>query len=281
MNSFAVPGDLSAIVTTAIREDVGNGDLTASLIPKESWGRARVICRDKAVVCGIPYFNEVFLQMDPRVSISWRFNDGDSVAEDEYICSLDGPMQVLLTGERTALNFVQMLSGTATVVHEYASLIEDYPCKILDTRKTIPGLRSAQKYAVICGGGANHRMGLYDAILVKENHIMAAGSIQRAVEIAMRDHPKVDVIVEVEDLEEFSQARDAGVKRVLLDNFSLEMMQEAVDSSRSDADIVLEASGGICKENIVEIAKTGVDFVSIGALTKHIRAIDLSLRFDQ
>ena len=216
----------------------------------------------------------MFKQLDSRIKIDWEFDDGQSMEEDDLVCILTGATQALLTGERTALNFLQTLSGTASKVAEYSQLIRRYPTNILDTRKTIPGLRTAQKYAVACGGGKNHRMGLYDAILIKENHILAAGSIHRAVYEAKQND--VPVEVEVESLTELEQAIAAGADSVLLDNFDLEMLHEAVNTTQGQ--VPLEASGGVDSTTLIEIAKTGVDYVSIGGLTKHLRAIDFSMR---
>jgi nicotinate-nucleotide pyrophosphorylase (carboxylating) len=222
-----------------------------------------------------------FAQVDARVRLEWRIAEGDSVASDQLLFTLEGPARALLTGERTALNFLQLLSGTATVAHSYAALLEGTNCRLLDTRKTIPGLRSAQKYAVRVGGGHNHRMGLFDGILIKENHIMAAGSISSAVGAARRGGAQVPVEVEVENMLELQQAIDAGADLALLDEFSLEATREAVVlNSKARKPLKLEASGGITIATIRQVAQTGVDFISVGGITKHVRAVDLSMRFE-
>ncbi|MHB8475886.1 MAG: carboxylating nicotinate-nucleotide diphosphorylase [Steroidobacteraceae bacterium] len=276
-----VPADLPQQVARALAEDVGAGDLTAALIAADRTGRAAVITRDPAVVCGIPYVEASFAQIDPRVELEWRIAEGDSVAAGQLLLRVAGPARALLTAERTALNFLQLLSGTATAAHAYAAVLEGTPCRLLDTRKTIPGLRSAQKYAVRVGGGHNHRMGLFDGILIKENHIVAAGSIARAVSAAKRGAAPVPVEVEVESLSELRQAIDAEADIALLDEFSLQAMREAVAANAaSPRPLKLEASGGITLATIREIAETGVDFISVGSITKHVRAVDLSMRFE-
>jgi len=263
----------------ALAEDVGTGDLTADLIPADRSANAAIICREPAVLCGRPWADEVFRQIDPAVRVDWHYDDGDMLAADSRVCALSGPARSLLTGERSALNFLQLLSGTATVTRRYVDAVTGSGARILDTRKTIPGLRMAQKYAVRCGGGLNHRMGLYDAILIKENHIRAAGGIDAAVESARRHDVPVEVEVEVENLKELEQAIAAGVDRVLLDNFEPDDLREA---ARLNAGRVqLEASGGVDETAVAAIADTGVDFISIGGLTKHVRAIDFSMLFDQ
>ena len=276
------PGDVAATVATALAEDIGSGDLTAALVPAERSGRARIITREAAVLAGRPYVDEVFRQVDPRVRVEWQAADGDAVLPEQLLYRLSGPARSLLTGERTALNFVQALSGTATATRRYALALAGLPCRVLDTRKTIPGLRTAQKYAVRCGGGTNHRMGLYDGILVKENHIMAAGSISAAVAAARATGSRVPVEVEVESLEELRQALDAGADMALLDEFSLDNLRAAVAMNRAHprGPMQLEASGGITFELLRPIAETGVDFISVGSLTKHVRAVDLSMRFE-
>ena len=277
-----VPPDLEEQVARALVEDVGAGDLTAALVPRERVGRATVITREAAVICGQPWVDAVFRQIDPAVQVQWEVAEGASVAPDQLLLRLSGPARALLTGERTALNFLQTLSGTATTTRRYVELLAGLHCRILDTRKTIPGLRRAQKYAVRCGGGSNHRMGLYDGILVKENHIMAAGSIAAAVNAARAQGAKVPVEVEVETLDELRQALDAGADMALLDEFSLDDMRAAVAMNRSHprGPMKLEASGSVSIETLRSIAETGVDFVSIGSLTKHVRAVDLSMRFE-
>jgi nicotinate-nucleotide pyrophosphorylase (carboxylating) len=275
------PADLPKQVARALAEDIGGGDLTAELIPEDRVGRAAVITRERAVVCGIPYVEASFHAVDARVRLEWRVAEGDSVSAGQLLLNLEGPARALLTGERTALNFLQLLSGTATAAHTYAALLEGTNCRLLDTRKTIPGLRSAQKYAVRVGGGHNHRMGLFDGILIKENHIMAAGSIAAAVAAAKRSSAQVPVEVEVENLSELQQAIVAGADIAMLDDFSLEAMREAVAvNAQAKKPLKLEASGGITTATIREIADTGVDYISVGSITKHVRAVDLSMRFE-
>ena len=271
------PTYVSQAVKAALQEDVGSGDLTAQLIPADRTARATVITREDAVLCGTAWFDEVFRQIDSRVRVTWSARDSDRVRADQQLCSLEGPARSLLTGERTALNFLQMLSATATVTRKYVDAVAGTKCRILDTRKTIPGLRVAQKYAVRCGGGTNHRIGLFDAILVKENHIAAAGSIAGAVSEARRLNSKVLLEVEVENLTQLREALDARVDRVLLDNFSLDQMREAVKVTNGRTE--LEASGNVSLETSRAVAETGVDFISVGGLTKHVRAVDLSMRF--
>jgi nicotinate-nucleotide pyrophosphorylase (carboxylating) len=240
-----------------------------------------VITREPATVCGIPYVDASFDAVDSRVRVEWRVAEGDSVAANQILFTLEGPARALLTGERTALNFLQLLSGTATAAHSYAVLLEGTNCRLLDTRKTIPGLRSAQKYAVRVGGGHNHRMGLFDGILIKENHIMAAGSIAGAVAAAKRSGSHIPVEVEVENLSELRQAIAAGADIAMLDDFPLQAMRDAVAlNAQANKPLELEASGGITATTIREIAETGVDFISVGSITKHVRAVDLSMRFE-
>jgi nicotinate-nucleotide pyrophosphorylase (carboxylating) len=279
--SVPIPADLPQQVARALAEDIGSGDVTAALIPADRAGRASVITREPAIVCGIPYVEAIFGQLDPRVRLEWHIAEGHSAAANQLLLTLEGPARALLSGERTALNFLQMLSATATAAHSYAALLEGTNCRLLDTRKTIPGLRSAQKYAVRVGGGHNHRMGLFDGILIKENHIMAAGSIAGAVAAAKRGGASVPVEVEVENLSELQQAIAAGAEIALLDDFSLPAMREAVAvNAAADKPLKLEASGGITSATIREIADTGVDYVSVGGITKHVRAVDLSMRFE-
>ncbi len=280
--SVPVPADLPRQVANALAEDIGSGDLTAALIPADRAGRASVITRESAVICGVPYVEAAFAQVDARARIEWRIAEGDSVVAGQLLFEVNGPARSLLTAERTALNFLQLLSGTATAAHSYAVLLEGTNCRLLDTRKTIPGLRTAQKYAVRVGGGHNHRMGLFDGILIKENHIMAAGSIAGAVDAARRGGAGVPVEVEVENLAELRQAVDAGADIAMLDEFSLPSLREAVAlNAGSLRPLKLEASGGITAATIREIADTGVDFISVGSITKHVRAVDLSMRFDR
>jgi nicotinate-nucleotide pyrophosphorylase (carboxylating) len=269
-----------AAVTTALAEDVGTGDLTAQLIPATKSAAATVITREDAVLCGSAWFDEVFRQIDERVQVRWKVRDGERVTPNQRLCEVSGPARAILIGERTALNFLQTLSATASVTHQYAQAVAGTSCRILDTRKTLPGLRVAQKYAVRCGGGLNHRVGLFDAILVKENHIAAAGSIAAAVTAARALNSQVMLEVEVETIDELHQALDARVDRVLLDNFDLDTMRRAVGIARAhrNTGIELEASGNMTLENLRSVAETGVDFISIGGLTKHVRAVDLSMR---
>ncbi len=269
--------DLEISVRRALEEDIGSGDITAALIPADQQARARVIAREVATVCGRDWVNEVFRQVDPEVTVHWQVADGDRVEADQTLFTLDGPARSLLTGERCALNFLQTLSGTATRSHYYSELVRGTEVRLLDTRKTLPGLRNAQKYAVGCGGCYNHRIGLYDAFLIKENHIAACGSIAQAVAQARTNEPDKPVEVEVENLDEFRQALDAGADTIMLDNFSLSDMRKAVQDSRGKAK--LEASGGITDETLRSYAETGVDYISIGALTKDCKSIDLSMRF--
>ena len=277
----AWPADLREQVARALAEDIGAGDLTAALIAPERQGRATVITREAAVICGFPWVSEVFHQVDPRVSLEWKVQEGDTATADKALFTVDGPARALLTGERAALNFLQLLSATATAARDYSRLLRGTNCKLLDTRKTIPGLRTAQKYAVVVGGGFNHRMGLFDGILIKENHIMAAGSIANAVAAAQQPPRGVPIEVEVETLDQLEQAIAAGAHIALLDNFSLPLMREAVAmNAGSSRPLKLEASGGITQEGIREIAETGVDFISVGGITKNIRAVDLSMRFE-
>ena len=276
-----VPADLPQQVARALAEDIGSGDVTAALIPLDRAGRATVITREQTIVCGIPYVEASFHAVDARVRLEWRVAEGDSVSADQPLVNLEGPARALLTGERTALNFLQLLSGTAAAAHTYAALLEGTNCRLLDTRKTIPGLRSAQKYAVRIGGGHNHRMGLFDGILIKENHIMAAGSIAGAVAAAKRSSAQVPIEVEVENLSELQQAIAAGADIAMLDDFSLDAMREAVALNAGAAKpLELEASGGITTATIREVAETGVDLISVGSITKHVRAVDLSMRFE-
>lgn len=269
--------DLLHTVRIALAEDIGSGDITAVLVPEHQTAQATVISREPAIVCGMAWFNAVFSELDSRVDIDWLVRDGDAVHSDQALCKLSGPARALLSGERTALNFLQTLSATATLSHRYAETVADLPVRILDTRKTIPGLRNAQKYAVRIGGCDNHRAGLYDGILIKENHIAAAGSIDSAVKQVRADNPNMPVEVEVENGTQLLQALEAGAERLLLDNHSLPELTAAVKTVAGRAG--LEASGGVTLNNIREIALTGVDYISTGSLTKDIRAIDLSMIF--
>lgn len=269
---------IAAQVRAALAEDVGTGDRTAALIPADASGRARVLSREAAVLCGTAWADEVFRQLDPRVGIEWLAHDGDAIAPDQTLLRLSGLARSLLTGERTALNFLQTLSGTATAARRWADAVAGTGARILDTRKTIPGLRLAQKYAVTCGGCHNHRVGLYDAVLIKENHIAAAGSVTAALRAAQREAAGLEVEIEVETLDQLREALAAGARRVLLDNFPRERLREAVAIAAGRAR--LEASGGVTLDTVRAIAETGVDDISVGALTKDVRAVDLSMRFD-
>ena len=275
-----LPPDLEACVAAALCEDLGTGDLTARLVPQRV-ATARIITREDAVLCGRPYAEAVFRAVDPSIRGEWTTADGERVRAGQTLCALTGPARGLLTAERTALNFLQTLSATATQAARYVEAVAGTGCTILDTRKTLPGLRRAQKYAVACGGAGNHRLGLYDGILVKENHIAAAGSIGAAVAAARQVSGSVPVEVEVETLDELRQALDARADIVMLDDFPLEDQRRAVALNRGHASPAkLEASGGVDLDTVRAIAETGVDFVSVGAITKHVRAIDLSMRFD-
>lgn len=274
--------DIPQTVSQALSEDLGgepdaNNDITAQLLPADNRSHAVVITRENGVFCGKRWVEEVFIQLGNAVTVTWHVNDGDNVAADQALFELDGPSRVLLTGERTALNFVQTLSGVATQVKSYVDLLAGTNTQLLDTRKTLPGLRTALKYAVLCGGGSNHRLGLSDAFLIKENHIIASGSIRQAVEKAFWLHPEVPVEVEVESLDELQQALNAGADIIMLDNFETDQMREAVRLTAGKAR--LEVSGNVTKETLREFALTGVDFISVGALTKHVQALDLSMRF--
>ena len=265
-------------VRIALAEDIGSGDITAALVPENAVARATVISRESAIVCGAAWFNAVFAELDSHINIDWLVRDGDTVHNDQPLCKLTGPARSVLSGERTALNFLQTLSATATLSHRYAGAVAGLPVKILDTRKTIPGLRNAQKYAVRIGGCDNHRAGLYDGILIKENHIAACGSISSAVTQARANNSGMPVEVEVENETQLLQALDAGADRLLLDNHSIPELTAAVRTTAGRAK--LEASGGITLANVRDIARTGVDFISTGSLTKDIKAIDLSMIFD-
>jgi len=265
-------------VDVALAEDVGSGDLTALLIPADQRAHASVISRVDAVLCGTQWFDTCFRRLDPAVRIQWTARDGDRVTANQALCEIEGRARALLTGERTALNFLQLLSAVATAARRHVDVVQGTRARIVDTRKTLPGLRLAQKYAVLAGGGANHRIGLYDALLIKENHIAAAGGIRPALEEARRIAPPgVWTQIEVESLAQLEEALDCGARMILLDNFDLAMMREAVRINAGRAE--LEASGGVTMETLRAIAETGVDRISIGTLTKDIRAVDLSMRF--
>jgi nicotinate-nucleotide pyrophosphorylase (carboxylating) len=275
------PADIDITVRRALEEDVGGGDVTAALIPPQATATATVVSRDQAVICGGPWFERVFGLLDPMTQVHWHVEEGQMVEPDTVICTLRGNARALLTGERTALNFLQTCSGTATAARHYASALADMPCRVLDTRKTLPGLRSAQKYAAACGGVTNHRIGLFDGVLIKENHLMATGGICQAVETARQLNPDLPIEVEVESIDECTEALDAGADILLLDNFSMQDMRTAVELNRARRakPALLEASGNVDLDTLREIASTGVDFVSVGAITKHVSATDLSMRF--
>ena len=260
----------------ALEEDLGPGDLTANLLARDCMASAEVISREQAILCGTAWFEAVMHQIDPKIHIEWQADDGEQIAADRLLCRLHGSARSLLSAERSALNFLQTLSATATQARHFVEAVAHTRAVILDTRKTLPGLRHAQKYASRCGGACNHRSGLYDGILIKENHILAAGGIEAAVATARQSISQAQIVVEVETLEELEQARQAGAHRVLLDNFTLAMMRQAVEQVAGT--LALEASGGIDLGTIATIAETGVDFISVGAITKHVQAIDLSMR---
>ena len=271
------PPSVAEDVRRALAEDVGAGDLTAAVIPAERTAEAEVIAREAAVVCGRPWFDGVFAQLDPAVTVTWACAEGEPVAAGAPLCRLAGPARSLVSGERTALNFLQTLSATATTTRALVDAVAGTGVAILDTRKTLPGLRAAQKYAVRAGGGGNQRQGLFDALLVKENHILAAGSITAAVTAARAAHPTAPLQVEVETLDELREALAAGVERVMLDNFDCAGLRAA--RAQAGPRVRLEASGNVDADGVAAIAASGVDDISVGALTKHIRAVDLSMRF--
>ena len=280
-----VEQEIAQSVALALNEDLNGlsaaeGDITANLISENKFAKAMVITREDAIFCGKAWTQEVFRQLGDTVDITWHVEDGDSVIANAPLFTLNGPAKTLLTGERTALNFIQTLSGIATATKKYSNLIAGTKCKLLDTRKTLPGLRNASKYAVLCGGGHNHRIGLFDAYLIKENHIMACGGIAESIAVANKQHPERWVEVEVETIDELKQALDAGAQRIMLDNFTIPMMLEAVSINNSNpiqAD--LEVSGNVDSNTILSYAETGVDYISVGAITKHVQAVDLSMRF--
>jgi nicotinate-nucleotide pyrophosphorylase (carboxylating) len=268
-------------VAAALAEDVGGGDVTAALVPPDQRVRAHVIARERAVLCGTDWVDATFRQLDSAVRLEWFARDGERVEVNQTLLRLEGLARPILTGERTALNFLQTLSATATAASRFVDAIDGTQCRILDTRKTLPGLRLAQKYAARCGGARNHRMGLHDMVLLKENHIVAAGSIARAVQTARRTSPGIPIEVEVESLAEFDEALAAGADIVMLDELSLADMREAVSRNRArGAQAKLEASGSVTLQTVRAIAETGVDFISIGGITKHVQAVDLSMRFE-
>jgi len=277
----ALPADIATVVSRAIAEDLRDGDLTAELIGRYTPAVARVVAREPATLCGRAWFDEAFRQVDHRVAVSWHAADGDAIAADAIVCELRGPARSIVTGERTALNFLQTLSGTATATRALVDIVVGTHTRILDTRKTLPGLRLAQKYAVRCGGGDNHRIGLFDAILIKENHIAAVGSVTAAVAAARRQSPSVMIEVEVESLDELREALATDADRIMLDDFSLDDMRAGVEirNAHGGKRQELEASGSMNASTLRAVAETGVDFVSIGAITKHVRAVDFSMRF--
>ena len=276
-----LPADLPQQVAAALREDLGSGDVTAGLVPAAQRVRGSVVVREQAVLCGRAWVGETFRQLDSSVQLTWHAADGDRVAAPQVLFAIAGPARPVLSGERTALNFLQLLSGTATATRRFVDAVAGTSCRILDTRKTVPGLRTAQKYAVRCGGAQNHRMGLYDQVLIKENHIAAAGSLTGAIEAARRNAAGITVEVEVETPGELEEALNARPDIIMLDEFTLEDMRAAVALNRARGAVVkLEVSGSVSLEAVRAIAETGVDYISVGALTKHVRAIDLSMRLD-
>jgi len=276
-----LPADLGAQVDAALREDIGSGDVSAALVPAGQRVRGSIVTREAAILCGRAWADETFRRLDPQVRLGWHAADGERIAADQVIFEIEGPARAVLTGERTALNFLQLLSGTATATRRLVDAVAGTPCRILDTRKTLPGLRTAQKYAVRCGGGDNHRMGLYDRVLIKENHIAAAGSLTGAIEAPRRSAPELTVEVEVESQAELEEALDAKPDIVMLDDFSLAALQAAVKLNQARGrPVKLEASGSVSLETVRAIAATGVDYISVGALTKHVRAVDLSMRLE-
>ncbi|HEX4896042.1 MAG TPA: carboxylating nicotinate-nucleotide diphosphorylase [Solimonas sp.] len=279
----AYVNDLASVVAHALAEDIGTGDVTARLVPAAAIAEAQVISRERAVICGRPWVDEVFRQLDPAIRIDWLVAEGERVVPDQRLYRLQGPARALLTGERPALNFLQTLSGTATAVARYVDVVAGTGCAIVDTRKTLPGLRNAQKYAVLCGGGANHRIGLYDGILIKENHIAAAGGIAPAIAAARALDAGVPLMTEAETLDEARAALAADVDLLLVDEFPLDELREAVRLTRAHraggGRTVIEYSGSTTLDNVRSLAETGIDRVSIGSITKHLRAVDLSMRF--
>jgi len=281
MSPPALPADVATVVSRAIAEDLRGGDLTAELIERTTQAVARVVAREPATLCGRAWFDETFRQLDPRVAVTWHATDGAQIAADSVVCELRGRARSIVTGERTALNFLQTLSGTATATRVYADLVAGTRTRILDTRKTLPGLRLAQKYAVRCGGGENHRIGLFDAVLIKENHVAAVGSVGEAVAAARRQSPNVMIEVEVENLAQLREALASDADRIMLDDFALDDMRTgvALRDAHGGKRQELEASGSVDAAKLKAVAATGVDFISIGAITKHVRAVDFSMRF--
>lgn len=276
-----IPTDLDTQVNAAFQEDIGSGDVTAQLVPANQTVRGSVITREAAVLSGRPWVEAVFRKLDPNIKLTWHATDGDRIVADQVIFKIAGPARAVLTGERTALNFLQLLSATATAARRFVDAVAGTGCVILDTRKTVPGLRTAQKYAVRCGGAQNHRIGLYDMVLIKENHIAAAGSLTAAITAARGVAPNVPVEVEVESLEEFAEALAARPDIIMVDEFTQADMRKAVALNRADArPVKIEASGSVSLDTVRAIAETGVDYVSVGGLTKHVRAVDLSMRLE-
>jgi len=276
-----LPRDLAEQVDRALREDIGSGDVTAALVPAAQRVRGTLVTRESAVLAGRPWVDATFRHLDPQVQLTWHANDGEPIAANQVIFDIAGSARPVLTGERTAINFLQLLSGTATATRRFVDAVAGTGCIILDTRKTVPGLRTAQKYAVLCGGGRNHRIGLYDRVLIKENHIAAAGSLTAAIRSARSHAPGLSVEVEVESLDELEEALAAAPDIVLLDELSLADLRTAVELNRARSrQVLLEASGSMTLESVRAVAETGVDFISIGSLTKHVRAVDLSLRLE-
>ncbi|HVY65989.1 MAG TPA: carboxylating nicotinate-nucleotide diphosphorylase [Gammaproteobacteria bacterium] len=281
MTTRALPSDICSVVTNALAEDIGSGDLTAALLDARKPAVAHVVTREPAVLCGRAWFDEVFRQVDAAIAVTWNAADGDRIATNDVVCTLRGPGRSIVTGERSALNFLQLLSGTATATRALVDLLVGTGMRVLDTRKTLPGLRLAQKYAVLCGGGTNHRIGLFDAVLLKENHIAAVGSVAEAVQLARQRSPQVMIEVEVETLDELDEALATDADRIMLDDFTLADMREAVRrrNAQPGRRKELEVSGSVNADTLRAIAATGVDFASVGALTKNVRAIDFSMRF--
>jgi nicotinate-nucleotide pyrophosphorylase (carboxylating) len=274
-------GIIARQVEAALSEDVGSGDVTAALVPSRQQIRAHIVAREPALLCGVQWVTETFRQLDAAIQLDWQADDGERIAAEQVLLKIAGPARPILTGERTALNFLQTLSATATAASRYVEAVAGTSCRILDTRKTLPGLRLAQKYAIRCGGAQNHRIGLYDMVLIKENHIIAAGSIATAIESARRTSPGIPVEIEVESLTEFDQALAGGADIILLDELSLDDMRTAVERNRQRGSRAkLEASGSVTLATVRDVALTGVDFISIGAITKHVQAVDLSMRFE-
>ena len=275
MSEYSLPGDLGLIIDLALTEDIGDGDITSLLIPEDRSVKARIICKENAILCGTPWVSEVYKKIDNSIQIEWHFEEGTCVEVGDSIASITGQARTILTGERTALNFLQTLSGTATIAREYLIALKGTNTKLLDTRKTLPGLREAQKYAVKVAGGTNHRRGLYDAYLIKENHIKSCGSISKALKEARRLRPDKFLEIEVRNIDEFKEALSLKPNMIMLDNFQLSDMEKAV--AINSGSVKLEVSGGIDLDSLANIARTGVDYISVGALTKHCRAVDYSL----